>query len=243
MTLHAGGHGIIIGADPAAKRMLVPDITPNRALPIAGGIHLVEACVTLADNRLPDQQLRSDCMAERIRICGVLRTPGCGYIALIAILHDPAKQDLDGIRGNGRIEMAGVVFPKCLILVGESIAGILPDAGLDAIRNLTVIGADAMHRCVFAVEKPPTAHQRRGRVAPRRRRVVAVAVAREIHHVSVYRRCGKHRCADRQKRHHAHEQGQECRKGFLERFTFHRSFTSCFFAAKKRTVSDALLAA
>ena len=139
--------------------------------------------------------------------------------------------------------MAGVVFPKCLILVGESIAGILPDAGLDAIRNLTVIGADAMHRCVFAVEKPPTAHQRRGRVAPRRRRVVAVTVAWEIHHVSVYRRCGKHRCADRQKRHHAHEQGQECRKGFLERFTFHRSFTSCFFAAKKRTVSDALLAA
>ena len=124
--------------------------------------------------------------------------------------------------------MAGVVFPKCLILVGESIAGILPDAGLDAIRDLTVIGADAMHRCVFAVEKPPTAHQRRGRVAPRRRRVVAVTVAWEIHHVSVYRRCGKHRCADRQKRHHAHEQGQECRKGFLKRFTFHRSFTSCF---------------
>ena len=228
MTLHAGGHGIIIGADLAAKRMLVPDITPNRALPIAGGIHLVEACVTLADNRLPDQQLCSDCMAERSCIRGVLRTPGCGYIALIAILHDPAKQDLDGIRGNGRIEVAGVVFPKCLILVGEGIAGILPDAGLDAIRNLTVIGADAMHRCVFAVEKPPSAHQRRGRVAPRRRRVVAVAVAWEIHHVSVYRRCGKHRCADRQKRHHAHEQGQECRKGFLERFTFHRSFTSCF---------------
>ena len=50
-----------------------------------------------------------------------------------------------------------------------------------------------MHRCVFAVEKPPTAHQRRGRVAPRRRRVVAVTVAWEIHHVSVYRRCGKHR--------------------------------------------------
>ena len=83
-------------------------------------------------------------------------------------------------------------------------------------------------RCVFAVEKPPTAHQRRGRVAPRRRRVVAVTVAGGIHHVSVYRRCGKHRGADRQKRHHAHEQGQECRKGFLERFTFHRSFTSCF---------------
>ena len=40
--------------------------------------------------------------------------------------------------------------------MGESIAGILPDAGLDAVRDLTVIGADAMHRCVFAVEKPPT---------------------------------------------------------------------------------------
>ncbi len=97
-------------------------------------------------------------MGQLIRIGIVLRSPRGGKVALIAILHDTPQQQLNIVRLDGVVVLAGIVIPKVLTEAVIGIADISGKAGLDAVAHLPVEGIHAVQGGVVAGACCPAVH-------------------------------------------------------------------------------------
>ena len=127
-------------------------------LVIAAGAHMVKVRIALAHNRFPNEQLGSEGVGQLIRIGIVLRSPRGGKVALIAILHDTAQQQLNVVRLDGVVVLAGIVIPEILTEAVIGIADISGKAGLDAVAHLPVEGIHAMQGSIVAGSCCPAVH-------------------------------------------------------------------------------------
>ena len=93
MALHTVLDAVVIVHDSAIQRMIGGN--QRQDLVIAAGAHMVKVRIALAHNRFPNEQLGSEGVGQLIRIGIVLRSPRGGKVALIAILHDTAQQQLN----------------------------------------------------------------------------------------------------------------------------------------------------
>ena len=135
-------------------------------LVIAAGAHMVKVRIALAHNRFPNEQLGSEGVGQLIRIGIVLRSPGGGKVALIAILHDTPQQQLNVIRLDGVVVLAGIVIPEILTEAVIGIADISGKARLDAVAHLPVKGIHTVQCGVVAGACCPAVHIVFGGVSP-----------------------------------------------------------------------------
>ena len=156
MALHAGLDAVVIVHDSAIQRMIGGN--QRQDLVIAAGAHMVKVRIALAHNRFPNEQLGSEGVGQLIRIGIVLRSPRGGKVALIAILHDTAQQQLNIVRLDGVVVLAGIVIPKILTEAVIGIADISGEAGLDAVAHLPVEGIHAMQGSIVAGACCPAVH-------------------------------------------------------------------------------------
>ena len=124
MALHAVLDAVVIVHDSAIQRMIGGN--QRQDLVIAAGAHMVKVRIALAHNRFPNEQLGSEGVGQLIRIGIVLRSPRGGEIALIAILHDTPQQQLNIVRLDGVVVLAGIVIPEILT---EAVIGIADISG------------------------------------------------------------------------------------------------------------------
>ena len=109
MLLHAGFYAVIIGRKAAVQRVACPI---NRFHSIcAAGVNMIKIGIPFSDDRFPYQHLRGHHVGQLVGICIILRTPAKGEIPLIAVLHDPPQQSLDGIGVDGAVALGGIVLP------------------------------------------------------------------------------------------------------------------------------------
>ena len=156
MALHAVLDAVVIVHDSAIQRMIGGN--QRQDLVIAAGAHMVKVRIALAHNRFPNEQLGSEGVGQFIRIGIVLRSPRGGEIALIAILHDAAQQQLNVIRLDGVVVLAGIVIPEILTEAVIGIADISGKAGLDAVAHLPVKGIHAVQGSIVAGACCPAVH-------------------------------------------------------------------------------------
>ena len=126
-------------------------------------------------------------MGQLIRIGIVLRSPRGGEIALIAILHDTPQQQLNIVRLDGVVVLAGIVIPKILTEAVIGIADISGKAGLDAVAHLPVKGIHTVQGGVVAGACCPAVHIVFRGVTPCVRRVnlSSVSVTGEGNHIGL----------------------------------------------------------
>ena len=185
MALHAGLDAVIIIHDSAIQRMIGGN--QRQDLVIAAGAHMVKVRIALAHNRFPNEQLGSEGVGQLIRIGIVLRSPRGGKVALIAILHDTAQQQLNIVRLDGVVVLAGIVIPKILTEAVIGIADISGKAGLDAVAHLPVKGIHTVQGGVVAGACCPAVHIVFRGVTPCVRRVnlSSVSVTGEGNHIGL----------------------------------------------------------
>ena len=119
---------------------------------------MVKVRIALAHNRFPNEQLGSEGVGQLIRIGIVLRSPRGGKVALIAILHDTAQQQLNIVRLDGVVVLAGIVIPEILTEAVIGIADISGKARLDAVAHLPVKGIHAVQGSIVAGACCPAVH-------------------------------------------------------------------------------------
>ena len=156
VALHAGLDAVVIVHDSAIQRMIGGN--QRQDLVIAAGAHMVKVRIALAHNRFPNEQLGSEGVGQLIRIGIVLRSPRGGKVALIAILHDTAQQQLNIVRLDGVVVLAGIVIPEILTEAVIGIADISGKAGLDAVAHLPVKGIHAVQGSIVAGACCPAVH-------------------------------------------------------------------------------------
>ena len=156
MALHAVLDAVVIVHDSAIQRMIGGN--QRQDLVIAAGAHMVKVRIALAHNRFPNEQLGSEGVGQLIRIGIILRSPRGGKVALIAILHDTAQQQLNIVRLDGVVVLAGIVIPEILTEAVIGIADISGKAGLDAIAHLPVKGIHTVQGGVVAGACCPAVH-------------------------------------------------------------------------------------
>ena len=156
VALHAGLDAVAIIHDSAIQRVIGRNQRQDRV--IAAGAHMVKVRIALAHNRFPNEQLGSKGVGQLIRIGIVLRSPRGGKVALIAILHDTPQQQLNIVRLDGVVVLAGIVIPKILTEAVVGIADISGEAGLDAIAYLPVKGIHTVQGGVVAGACCPAVH-------------------------------------------------------------------------------------
>ena len=156
VALHAVLDAVVIVHDSAIQRMIGGN--QRQDLVIAAGAHMVKVRIALAHNRFPNEQLGSKGVGQLIRIGIVLRSPRGGKVALIAILHDTAQQQLNIIRLDGVVVLAGIVIPEILTEAVIGIANISGKAGLDAVAHLPVKGIHAVQGSIVAGACCPAVH-------------------------------------------------------------------------------------
>ena len=185
MALHAGLDAVIIIHDSAIQRMIGGN--QRQDLVIAAGAHMVKVRIALAHNRFPNEQLGSEGVSQLIRIGIVLRSPRGGKVALIAILHDTAQQQLNVVRLDGVVVLAGIVIPEILTEAVIGIADISGKAGLDAVAHLPVKGIHTVQGGVVAGACCPAVHIVFRGVTPCVRRVnlSSVPVTGEGNHIGL----------------------------------------------------------
>ena len=164
MALYAGLDAVVIVHDSAIQRMIGGN--QRQDLVIAAGAHMVKVRIALAHNRFPNEQLGSEGVGQFIRIGIVLRSPRGGKVALIAILHDTAQQQLNIVRLDGVVVLAGIVIPEILTEAVIGIADISGKAGLDAVAHLPVKGIHTVQCGVVAGACCPAIHIAFGGVSP-----------------------------------------------------------------------------
>ena len=156
MTLYAGLDAVVIIHDSAIQRMIGRNHRQDRV--IAAGAHMVKVCIAFAHNRFPNEQLGSEGVGHLVRIGIVLRSPRGGKVALIAILHDAAQQQLNVIRLDSVVVLAGIVIPEILTEAVIGIADLSGKAGLDAVAHLPVKGIHAVQGGIVAGACCPAVH-------------------------------------------------------------------------------------
>ena len=156
MALHAGLDAVVIIHDSAIQRMIGGN--QRQDLIIAAGAHMVKVRIALAHNRFPNEQLGSEGVGQLIRIGIVLRSPGGGKVALIAILHDTAQQQLNVVRLDGVVVLAWIVIPEILTEAVIGISDISGKAGLNAVAHLPVKGIHAVQGGIVAGACCPAVH-------------------------------------------------------------------------------------
>ena len=156
MALHTGLDAVVIIHDSAIQRMIGGN--QRQDLIIAAGAHMVKVRIALAHNRFPNEQLGSEGVGQLIRIGIILRSPRGGKVALIAILHDTPQQQLNIVRLDGVVVLAGIVIPEILTEAVVGIADISGKAGLDAVAHLPVKGIHTVQGSIVAGACCPAVH-------------------------------------------------------------------------------------
>jgi len=109
VLFHAGFHAVIIGRKAAVQRVTCP-INGFHSIRTSG-VNMIKIGVPFSDYRFPYQHLRRHHVGQLVGIRIILRTPAEGQISLIAVLHDPPQQGLDGIGIDGAVALGGIVLP------------------------------------------------------------------------------------------------------------------------------------
>ncbi len=156
MALNTGNDAAVIGINAALERMTGAD---NRFHSIfTARAHMIKVRITLTDNGFPYEKLRSDCVSHLIGICIVLGFPRSGDVTLIAILHDSAEQDLDVIRLNGVVILAGIIIPEVFAKTEIGITDISRNTGFNAVADFSVIGIHTVNGRHIGCSGAPTVH-------------------------------------------------------------------------------------
>ena len=163
VLFYIGFDGIIVAVDAVIQGMLGGHRIQDGI--VAAGIDLAEVAVTLTHDGLPDQQLGCYRIGQGVA-AGVLGTPAERNRAGVAILQDTTDEGLDLIAGDGGIQFFGEVVPEVFIPAGEYLAGVLRNAGFDAIADITIIGVHCPDVGVAALGCDPAVHVVQFRVAP-----------------------------------------------------------------------------
>ena len=102
-------HAVIISREAAVQRVACP-IDGFHGISTAG-VNMIKIGVPFPDDRFPYQHLRSHHVRHFVSIGFILRAPVEGQVTLIAILHDTAQQQLNVVRLDGVVVLAGIVIP------------------------------------------------------------------------------------------------------------------------------------
>ena len=144
MLLHAGLYAVIIGRKAAVQRVACPI---NRFHSIcAAGVNMIKIGIPFSDDRFPYQHLRGHHVGQLVGIRIILRTPAKGQIPLIAVLHDPPQQSLDGIGVDGAVALRGIVLPVIFAITGVSSFQQARYARLDAVTGRAIKVPDGVQR-------------------------------------------------------------------------------------------------
>ena len=144
MLLHAGFYAVIIGRKAAVQRVACPI---NRFHSFcAAGVNMIKIGIPFSDDRFPYQHLRGHHVGQLVGICIILRTPAKGEIPLIAVLHDPPQQSLDGIGVDGAVALRGIVLPVIFAITGVSSFQQARYARLDAVTGRAIKVPDGVQR-------------------------------------------------------------------------------------------------
>ena len=220
MALHAVLDAVVIVHDSAIQWVIGRNQRQDRV--IAAGAHRVKVRIALAHNRFPNEQLGSEGVGQLIRVGIVLRSPRGGKVALIAILHDTAQQQLNVVRLDGVVVLAGIVIPEILTEAVIGIADISGKAGLDAVAHLPIKGIHAVQGSIVAGACCPAVHIVFRGVPPCVLGVnlSSVPVTGEGNHIGLRRfACGESRCRAKARKHgECHEDCKQPRHSSFENF-------------------------
>ena len=218
MALHAVLDAVVIVHDSAIQWVIGRNQRQDRV--IAAGAHMVKVRIALAHNRFPNEQLGSEGVGQLIRVGIVLRSPRGGKVALIAILHDTAQQQLNVVRLDGVVVLAGIVIPEILTEAVIGIADISGKAGLDAVAHLPIKGIHAVQGSIVAGACCPAVHIVFRGVPPCVLGVnlSSVPVTGEGNHIGLRRfACGESRCRAKARKHgECHEDCKQPRHSSFE---------------------------
>lgn len=164
VVLNTGDDAVVIGIDPAVQWMTGSEHGFDGI--IAAGAHMIEVGVTLTNDRLPDKDLGGVGMRDLIRIGRVLGTPCCGERTVIAVLHDAAQKNLDIVRLDGVVQVAGVIVPEILTEAAHRFAHLSFNCRLNTVADLSVITVHTVKRGQIHIVGMPSVHMCQRRVTP-----------------------------------------------------------------------------
>ena len=180
VLLHIGLDGIVVGVDALIQGMCGGDTLGNSI--VFAGIELTEIAVTLTDDGFPDQQLGSHSLGQLVAAL-VLGTPVHGNGAGVAVLEDTTDEALDLVAGQRCVQFLREVVPEVLVPAGEGVAGVLDDAGFDAVADIAVVFFHCPDVSVTALLGDPAVHVMHFRMAPAL--IVGFAVSGERDHADL----------------------------------------------------------
>ena len=143
--------------------MVRTDLIQNSVL--AACADLVEVLVTLTDHGFPNEKLCSDCVSQLIAAL-VLRTPRGRDCSRVAVLEDTTDEQLNIVRRNGAVIGRRVVVPKILALFGKAVSGLLRDADLNAVADISIVRSHRTDGCITGSACFPAVHKAQVTVSP-----------------------------------------------------------------------------
>ena len=215
MLLHAGLYAVIIGRKAAVQRVTCPI---NRFHGICtAGVNMIKIGIPFSDYRFPYQHLRRHHEGQLVGIRIILRTPAKGQISLIAVLHDPPQQGLDGIGVDSAVALRGIVLPVIFAIAGVGSFQQARYARLNAVTGRAVKvpdGVQCRHPSLFT--GCPAVHIVEFVVSPCAAGVqIGIPISGKRHRVGLGGfpggRCGKGSHAAAQNGCEADQQGQQPR--------------------------------
>jgi len=215
VLFHAGFHAVIIGRKAAVQRVACP-IDGFHSI-CAAGVNMIKIGIPFSDDRFPYKYLRRHHVSQLIGIRIILRTPAKGQVPLIAVLHDPPQQGLDGIGVDGAVALGGIVLPVIFTVAGVGSFQQTGHTRFDAVTGRAVKvpdGVQRRHPSLFT--GCPAVHIVEFIVSPCAAGVqIGISISGKRHRVGLGGfpggRCGKGGHAAAQNGSEANQQGQQPR--------------------------------
>ena len=135
MALNAGNNAVVIRVNFTFQRMIRANDGLNSVF--TARAHMIKVHITLTNNGFPYEKLGSDCMSHLITIG--LGFPRSRDVSLIAVLHDSAEQNLNVVRLDGVVVLAGIIVPEVFTKTGIGVTHISRNTGLNAVADFSVV--------------------------------------------------------------------------------------------------------
>ena len=224
VVLDAGDDAVVVVEDLLTERVILGNCLLHRITAGRDG-DVLEAGVTLTHHSLPNQDLGCDEVGHLVGVGCLVGAPVQADLAGIAVLQDPANERLDGCAVDGGIQLIGIIVPVILATAGVDVAGILVDAGFDAVADRAGIGThctDDGSRCCIGI---PAVHVVQFSVTPVAIGIVVAftGICDEVDVGLVTSRRNGGGC-DPQEQGQAHGHRQKQRQASLEVVGFHGLF-------------------
>ena len=200
---------------------------------VTAGRNVIEACVSFADNRFPNQNLSGISVGDTVCVAFILRLPACRNTSTVAVLQDATDKQANIIAGNRSVRAD--VIKEVLVLFGESISCPLSCTRLNTVGDIARIRTHCTKSCIFRGQAFPTVHIVEIAVSPFAVviGISASGIIDEVHIGFFAYGCKGCRCPNAHKSSKAHNRRQHKRDGFLE-----FCFNHCVFLLEMQKRTD-----